>query len=218
MTSRCLRDEVMGLTARLADECHPQVVLQHAEELARYARLTSACDALESFLGMRPRADDDVFAVLGKRRAEIADLIAHANLQAYAREAPAGLYLAIPFFSRCTDKQPVWLLNRTEQNVTYLCRNLYAYASTDDGVDEYQAAGNAFADGIAASAVIEPGGRLRIDDYSMSFDGDFVSNRRIILLIDDARSEWFASVSKLGGHLWDEALHGLHALTKAKDL
>ena len=54
MTSRCLRDEVMGLTARLADECHPQVVLQHAEELARYARLTSACDALESFLGMRP--------------------------------------------------------------------------------------------------------------------------------------------------------------------
>ena len=56
MTSRCLRDEVMGLTARLADECHPQVVLQHAEALARYARLTSACDALESFLGKRPPA------------------------------------------------------------------------------------------------------------------------------------------------------------------
>lgn len=54
MTSRCLRDEVMGLTARLADECHPQVVLQHAEALARYARLTSACDALESFLGCAP--------------------------------------------------------------------------------------------------------------------------------------------------------------------
>ena len=54
MTSRCLRDEVMGLTERLADECHPQVVLQHAEELARYVRLTSACDALESFLGDAP--------------------------------------------------------------------------------------------------------------------------------------------------------------------
>ena len=126
--------------------------------------------------------------------------------------------MAIPFFSRCSDKQPVWLLNRTGQSVTYLCRSLNAYASTDDGIDEYQAAGNAFADGIAASAVIEPGGRLRIDDCSMSFDGDFVSNRRIILLIDDARSEWFTSVSKLGGHLWDEALHGLHALTKVKDL
>ncbi len=52
----------------------------------------------------------------------------------------------------------------------------------------------------------------------MSFDGDFVSQRRITLLIDDARSEWFTSVSKLGGHLWDEALHGLHALTKVKAL
>lgn len=218
MPHRSIRNEVMDLAQRLAGECHSQVAQQYAEELARYARLTSACDALESFLGMRPRTDDDVFDVLAKRRSEIADLIAHANLQAYERQAPDGLYLAIPFFSCCSDKQPVWLLNRTGQSVTYLRRSLSAYSSTEDGVDEYQAAGNAFADGIAASAQIAPGGRLRIDDYSMSFDGDFVSQRRIILLIDDARSEWLASVSKLGGHLWGETQHGLHALTKVKDL
>jgi len=185
---------------------------------ARYARLTSACDALESFLGVRPIIDDDAFGVLTTRRSQVADLIAHANLNAYEQEAPEGLYLAIPFFSRCSDKQPVWLLNRTGQCVTYLRRQLYAYASTDDGIDEYQTAGNAFADGIAASSVIEPGGRLQIDDYSMSFDGDFVSNRRVILLIHGVRSEWFTSISKLGGYLWDEELHGLHALKKVKDL
>ncbi len=190
MLRRPIHDEVMGLASRLAEDCH------HGEELARYARLTSACDALESFLGCRPRMDDDAFDVLATRRSQVADLIAHANLQAYEQEAPAGLYLAIPFFSRCSDKQPVWLLNRTEQRVTYLRRLLYAYASTDDGIDEYQTAGNAFADGIAASAEIEPGQRLRVDDYSMSFDGDFVSNRRIILLIDGVRSEWFTSIPR----------------------
>lgn len=218
MLRRPIHDEVMGLASRLADGCHPQVAQQHAEELARYARLTSACTALESFLGVRPIIDDDTFDVLATRRSQVADLIAHANLQAYEQEAPEGLYLAIPFFSRCSDKQPVWLLNRTAQCVTYRRRQLYAYASTDDGVDEYQTAGNAFADGIAASSVVEPGGRLEIDEYSMSFDGDFVSNRRVILLIDGMRSEWFTSISKLGGYLWDEALHGLHALKKVKEL
>jgi hypothetical protein len=208
----------MGLASRLVQDCHPQVALQHAQELARYARLTSACDALESILGARPRMDDDVFDVLATRRSQVADLIAHANLQAYEQEAPEGLYLAIPFFSRCSDKQPVWLLNRTERRVTYLRRLLYAYASTDDGIDEYQTAGNAFADGIAASAEIEPGQRLQVDEYSMSFDGDFVSNRRVILLIDGVRSEWFTSISKLGGYLWDEELHGLHSLKKVNDL
>lgn len=218
MLRRPIHDEVMGLASRLADECHPQVALRHVEELVRYARLTSACDALESFLGARPIVDDDAFDVLARRRSQVADLIANANLQAYEQEAPAGLYLAIPYFSRCSDKQPVWLLNRTEQRVTYLRRLMYAYASTDDGIDEYQAAGNAFADGIAASSVIEPGGRLQIDEYSMSFDGDFVSNRRIVLLIDGARSERFTSISKLGGYLWDEELHGLHVLEKVKEL
>jgi hypothetical protein len=218
MHRRPLHDEVMGLASRLAQDCHPQVALQHAQELARYARLTSACDALESFLGARPRMDDDAFALLATRRSQVADLIAHANLQAYEQDAPEGLYLAIPFFSRCSDKQPVWLLNRTERRVTYLRRLLYAYASTDDGIDEYQTAGSAFADGIAACAEIEPGQRLQIDEYSMSYDGDFVSNRRVILLMDGVRSEWLTSLSKLGGYLWDEALHGLHALKKVKEL
>ena len=174
MFRRPIHDEVMGLASRLADKCHPQVAQKHADELARYARLTSACTALESFSGCRPRMDDDAFDVLARRRSQVADLIAHANLHAYEQEAPEGLYLAIPFFSRCSDKQPVWVLNRTAQSVTYLRRQLYAYASTDDGIDEYQTAGNAFADGIAASSVIEPWGGLQIDDYSMSFDGDFV--------------------------------------------
>jgi len=218
MLRRPIHDEVMGLASRLAQECHPQVAQQQAQELARYARLTSACDVLESFLGERPRIDDDAFNVLAMRRAQVADHIAHANLQAYEQEAPAGLYLAIPFLLRCSDKQPVWLLNRTEQRVTYLQRLLYAYASTDDGIDEYQTAGNAFADGIAASAEIEPGQRLQVNEYSMSFDGDFVSNRRIILMIDGERSEWVTSITKLGGYLWDEELHGLHALKKVKEL
>jgi len=156
--------------------------------------------------------DDDVFAVLAQRRAEIADLIALANLNAYEQELPSGLYLAIPFFPRCSDKQPVWLVNRTAKPITYLSRSLYAFASTDDGVDEYRTAGSAFKDGIAVSAEIAPGDRLQVDDYSMSFDGDFVSNRRIVLTIDGERREWFVSVSKLGGYLWDKELHGFHSL------
>jgi len=52
----------------------------------------------------------------------------------------------------------------------------------------------------------------------MSWDGDFVSNRRVVLLVDDERGEWFASISKLAGFLWDENLHGLHLLKKVKRL
>jgi len=193
------------------------VAERHVDTLARYARVTSACDALESFLGARPRMDDDVFALLSQRRAQIADLIAGANLDAYEQELPSGLYLAIPFFPRCSDKQPVWLVNRTAKPITYISRSVYAYASTDDAVDEYQAAGSAFKDGIAVSAVIAPGDRLQIDEYSMSFDGDFVNNRRIVLNIDGERREWYASISKLGGYLWDEELHGFHALKDVTD-
>lgn len=57
MFRRPIHDEAMGLALRLAQQCHPLVVQQHAEELARYARLTSACTALESFSGCRPRMD-----------------------------------------------------------------------------------------------------------------------------------------------------------------
>ena len=169
-------------------------------------------------MGCRPLADEDVFSTLAQRRSQIADLLAQANLEAFEQEAEPGIYLTIPYFLRCSDKQPVWLLNRTAQRVTYIRRSLYAYASTDDGVDEYQDSGSAFADGIAAGAVIEPSEKLQIDTYSMSWDGDFVSNRRVVLLVDDERGEWFASISKLAGFLWDENLHGLHLLKKVKRL
>lgn len=144
MYQRPIYDEVMTRASRLASNCHPLIAERHADALARYARVTSACDALESFLGGRPRMDDDAFELLSQRRAQIADLIAIANLDAYEQEVPAGLYLAIPFFPRCSDKQSVWLVNRTAKPITYVCRSLYAYASTDDGVDEYRAAGSAF--------------------------------------------------------------------------
>jgi len=196
----------------MANTCHPVVAEKHANELARYARLSAACDSLEAFMGCRPSADEDVFSSLAHRRSQIADLLARANLEEFEKEAARGLYLAIPYFSRCSDKQPVFLLNRTSQAITYLSRSLYAYASTDEGVDEYRTIGNAFSDGIAADAVIEPGEKLRIDEYSMSFDGDFVSNRRVILLVDGQRGEWLTSISKLAGFLWDEDLHGLHVL------
>jgi len=218
MLHRPIYDEVMSRAARRANGCHPSVAERYANELARYARLTSACDALESFMGCRPLADEDVFSTLALRRSQIADLLAQANLEAFEQEAEPGIYLAIPYFMRCSDKQPVWLLNRTAQRVTYIRRSLHAYASTDDGVDEYQEFGSAFADGIAAGAVIEPGEKLQIDTYSMSWDGDFVSNRRVVLLVDDERGEWFASISKLAGFLWDENLHGLHLLKKVKRL
>ncbi|MFK4026173.1 hypothetical protein [Stutzerimonas balearica] len=196
----------------MANTCHPVVAEKHANALARYARLSAACDSLEAFMGCRPSADEDVFSSLAHRRSQIADLLARANLEEFEKEAARGLYLTIPYFSRCSDKQPVFLLNRTSQPITYLSRSLYAYASTDEGVDEYRTIGNAFSDGIAADTVIEPGEKLRIDEYSMSFDGDFVSNRRVILLVDGQRGEWLTSISKLAGFLWDEDLHGLHLL------
>lgn len=212
MIYRPIHDEVMASTARLAQMCHTTVAAKYKHELERYARLSTACDALESFLGGRPRDDDDVFHVLAERRMQIADAVAQANLMVYLDKAPTGLYLAVPYFPRCSDKQPLFLVNHTESAITYLGRKLYAYASTDDGIDEYRTSGNAFADGIAAISVIGPGAKLRIEDYSMSFDGDFVSNRRVILLINSLRTEWFTSISKLGGFLRDEGQHGLHPL------
>jgi hypothetical protein len=55
--------------------CHPQVALQHAQELARYARLASACDALESFLGGDSVALSEWHGVLkGLLRREFGDV------------------------------------------------------------------------------------------------------------------------------------------------
>ena len=157
MLNQPIRDEVMRRAQRLGEKCHPAVAERHADELARYARLTSACDALESFNGLRPQEDEDVFYLLAQRRSQIADVLAQVSLEAYEQETEPGIYLAIPYFARCSDKQPVWLVNRTAQQLTYIRRSVYAYASTDDGVDEYRAAGSAFVDGVAADAVIDPG-------------------------------------------------------------
>ncbi len=51
MLHRPIHDEVMSQATRLASDCHPLVAERHADELARYARVTSACDALESSRG-----------------------------------------------------------------------------------------------------------------------------------------------------------------------
>lgn len=211
-----IRDEVMKLTSRLAQRCLPRVAEQYAAQLARYARLDTACDAFNSFTGCRPDDDADVFDSLSQRRRGIADLLARANLDAFEQEKADGLFLAIPFFSWCSDKQPVLLVNRTNQAVTYIRRRLYAFASAGNGIDEYQTASSAFADGIAAGSVIQPGERLQVDDYSMSYDGDFISNRRIVLIIEGERAEWFVSVSKLAGFLCDEDLHGFHELKRTQ--
>ncbi len=106
MLNQPIRDEVMRRALRLEEECHPAVAERHADELARYARLTSACDALESFNGLRPSADEDAFYLLAQRRSQIADMLAQANLEAFEQEAESGIYLAIPYFARCADSTP----------------------------------------------------------------------------------------------------------------
>ncbi len=83
MLHRPIYDEVMSRAARWANACHPSVAERYANELARYARLTSACDALECFMGCRPLVDEDVFSTLAQRRSQIADLLAQANLEAF---------------------------------------------------------------------------------------------------------------------------------------
>lgn len=101
---------------------------------------------------------------------------------------------------------------------TYVRRACYAFASADDGVDEYQTTSSAFADGIAADAVIQLSEKLQIDDYSMRVDGDFVNVRRVILVVNGERGEYFASISKLAGFLTCEHLHGLHALKSVQSV
>lgn len=211
---RLVYEQVMGLTTRLVQICHPQVAEQHAALLARFARLDTACDAFNAFLGCRPADDADVFETLSLRRRQIADVLADANLAAYEHQMAPGLYLAIPYFNWCSDKKPIWLVNRTSVPCTYIRRSSYAFASNDDGVDEYSTAGSAFSDGIAAEAVIQPGEKLEIDDYSMRVDGDFIAVKRVILIVDGERDEYFVSITKLAGYLTCEHLRGFHKLNR----
>jgi hypothetical protein len=117
-----------------------------------------------------------------------------------------GIYLAIPFFSRCSDLQPTWLVNRTQTDIIYIGRKLYVFASADDEIAEYAKQGSAFGDRIANASRIAPGSKLKIDDYSMSFDGDFAGTHRVVLLRGAEQVEMLASIGKLAGYLWDRML------------
>lgn len=81
-----IRDEVMQLTSRLEQKCHTRVAEQYAGLLARFARLDTACNAFNAILGCRPADDADVFEMLSMRRRQIADVLAHANLDAYEQQ------------------------------------------------------------------------------------------------------------------------------------
>ena len=113
-----IRDAIFESRIWLEKGCHSRVVEVHGGELARYSRLNAACDALESFVGSRPEIDENLFAQLSECRAGVAGVLASANLEAWIEEVDPGLYLAIPLCSRCSDKQPVWLVNRKCRGIT----------------------------------------------------------------------------------------------------
>jgi PHD/YefM family antitoxin component YafN of YafNO toxin-antitoxin module len=210
-----IRDAVFEARTWLEKGCHSRVVEAQSDELARYSRLNAACDALGSFVGSRPEIDETLFTQLSECRAAVADVLASANLEAWIEEVDPGLYLAIPFFSRCSDKQPVWFVNRTQEEIIYIGRRLYAFATDDDGITDYSASSSAFADRIASASRLASGEKLKIDDYSMSFDGDFMGNHRIVIMQHNEQIEMRALVGKLGGHLWRGEGRGIHLLKSA---
>lgn len=195
-----------------ARSCHPIVRERHGELLQRFSRLDAACTALESFIGFRPRDDDDIFEQLASRRRETADALATLNLEAHIADAGDGLYIAIPFFTNCSDLQPMLLVNLTAGEVTYVGRRVHAHASDDDGIVSFQGDTSAFRDRMGAASIAAPGEQLQIGDYSMRVDGDFVSNYRLVLMIGGARVEAQVEVTKLAGFLWDRDCRGLHAV------
>ena len=101
----------MDTAASHSSDCHPRVAADCADIIQRYARLDSACNALESFLGVRPRDDDDIYATLSLRRTEAADVLSMANLEAHQTDAAPGVYLAVPFFPQCSTVQLLLLIN-----------------------------------------------------------------------------------------------------------
>jgi hypothetical protein len=161
-----IRTAVFAEVDWLLKDCHPSVAEKMRDDIDRYARLNASCYALESFIGLRPRDDDDLFDLISKRRAAVADALASENLEARIGDLAGGVYLAIPFFSRYSDRQPVWLVNKSVVDVVYLGRKLYAFASDGDGVSDYRTRGGAFPDGIAPVSILLPGSRVKIDDYS----------------------------------------------------
>jgi len=63
-----IRDEVMKLISGLAQRCHQSMADEHGALIARYARLDTACDAVNAFTGCRPAEDSDIFETLSQRR------------------------------------------------------------------------------------------------------------------------------------------------------
>lgn len=90
-----IQQAVFDAGASHAIQCHSRGAGELAGIISRYTRLDAACDALESFMGVRPRDDDDLFSVLSIRRGEMADVLALANLDAHSVDATPGIYLAI---------------------------------------------------------------------------------------------------------------------------
>ncbi|WP_455922675.1 hypothetical protein [Pseudomonas putida] len=138
-----------------------------------------------------------------------------ANLDSHQADSAPGIYLAIPYFPRCTNVQPLLLINLTDQAITYVGRRLHAYACDDEGIADFECGSSAFKDRIGASATVAPGARLKIGDYSMTFDGDFVTNYRIVLVVGGERVELRTEVTKLAGFLWESGCTGLHLLQQS---
>jgi len=208
-----IRTAVFAEVDWVLKDCHPSVAAKMRADIDRYARLNASCGALESFVGLRPRDDDDLFGLISKRRADVAAILAAANLEARIDDLGEGIYLAIPFFSRCSERQPVWLVDKSVAQIVYIGRKLYAFASDDDGVSDYRTRGGALTDGIAPVSTLSPGSKIEIDDYSMSFDGDFIGIHRLVLMIGGEQIEMMTSVGKLAGHLWkEEGMPGCHLL------
>lgn len=101
--------------------------------------------------------------------------------------------------------------------IVYIGRKLYAFASDNDGISDYRTQASAFADGIAPISTVAPGSKLRIDEYSMSYDGDFVGVHRLVMMVGGDQIEMMVSIGKLAGYLWKEKkVPGFHLLKPAQ--
>lgn len=194
---RQIEELIHATTTRQCADFPASVVEAHQRTIERHTQLDVAYSALQSLWSPE---EDDLRSGLRARLAELADVLALADLEARLQQVGEGIYLAIPYMYTCSDKQPVYLVNRTAEEVIYIGRRLYAFASDGDDIVDYNAAGSAFADGIAASATLSPGEKLAVDEYSMGFDGDFIGTHRIRVMIRGEQVELRTRVGRLGGY------------------
>ena len=218
--ARSTETAVFNIKRWVLDQCHADVSASFAADIDRYSRLYTACDALETFAGFRPdddEDDEDLFAELVDRRRLLADRLAAANLDRYLDDAPAGLYLAIPYLDRCSDLQALWLVNKTSEPIDFLGRST-------SGVAVYESS-LCCGDGELVllpreperddDTQLEPGERIVIGEYSISFDGDFATTHRLTIATDGYAQEWVGVVPRLAGYLLQRSTHGIHPLQRA---